>query len=260
MNKHFQQSLKNELRGKPFTELSQAHLENTISLAHQVYASRRKMRHIGTFEMIIGQFKFIARPVWVLQGIVLLCMCFIAHYAMLSELSASYVPAFLSIASIFIAMTMLPFYGRSRKYKMHEIECTTRVSRSRLVLAKLCIIGVGDFASLSIVIIITIGKIATPAATLLIFIVLPFLLACAGSLFILNRANENYGIFISIGFGMGLSAIYWTLAMRLRDGLIQISVGLAILLCVLLALGLFFECRKLLRQISSADLQDALMF
>ena len=260
MAKEFSQKLKQEISALYATRPDKAHLEETIKLAGQAYSGRRQMRHISTFEMIIGQVRFIARPVWILQGIVLLCMCVFMRYAMASEQQASYIPAFLSISSIFIAMTMLPFYGRSRKYKMREIECTTRVSLSRLILAKLCVIGAGDIASLSIVLLITLGKMVTPAATLLMFILLPFLLTCAGSLFILGRTTENYGSFVSAGFAVGLSAAFWTFAMKMGDELMQISIILSVIACIFLALVLIFECHRLLRQIPSPDLQETLMF
>jgi len=260
MVKDFWKMLKNELSAAHSIEPTGAHLEETIRLARQAYINRRQMRHISTFEMIIGQVRFIAQPVWLLQGMVLLCMCGLIRHAMVSEQAASSFPAFLSISSIFIAMTMLPFYGRSRKFKMREIECTTRVSLSRLTLSKLCVIGAGDAVSLCIVTLITLGRIAEPAVTLLIFIILPFLLTCAGSLFILGRTKENYGIFVSVGFGIGLSAAFRTLAMDMGDKLTHISAAISITICAFLALVLILECRRLLRQIPSPDLRETLMF
>ena len=260
MRKDFRQRLKNELSGKPQLEISAMHLENTIRQSRRAYECRRQVRPIGTPEMIVSQFRFIARPIWLLQGIVLLCLCFLMRYAMASEQPASYIPAFLSVSSILIAMTMLPFYGRSRKYKMREIESMTRVSLPRLILAKLCVVGMGDIVCLSFMILLTFGKMDTPFAALLLHIVIPFLLTCTASLFVMNRTKENYGTFISIGFGIGLSAVCWTIAMRMGENFVPISAGLSAFVCVCLALVLFFECRRLTRQLPSPDLQEAFMF
>jgi len=256
MSKDLSRKLK--INASPPIELTGAHIEETIMLAQRAYLGRRRMQHVSTFEMIVNQFRFIAPPVWLLQGAVLLCMSFLMRYAMASKQPTNSMLTLLSISSIFIAMTMLPFYGRSRKHKMREIESVTRVSLSRMILAKLCVIGIGDVICLSVVILITLGKIDAP--TLLIYMAIPFLLTCAGSLSIMNRAKESYGIYISVGFGVGLSTIYWTLAMRTGDNLIRMSEGLAALVCVFLILILILECRRLLRQMPSPDLQNVLIF
>lgn len=258
MSKIFLHMLKNELRDKPFLEPSQTHLNETIRLSHLAYTNRKRLKRLSTFEMIFGQFRFIARPIWILQGVVLFCLCFFVRPAMVSDRMINYVPAFLSISSIFIAMTMLPFYGRSRKYKMIEIERSTRISFSRLILAKLCTLGIGDAVCLVAIILFTLGSVETPAKTILMFIVAPFLLACAGSLFILNRTNKSYGIFVATGFCIGLLVVYFVLIIEKREGLIRLSTAVHSIICMFLILALVFECRRLINQLPSTDLQELL--
>lgn len=256
MSNNFHQILKDELSKIPMLEPEQTHLNETLSRCRAAYKTRRQMRHISVPEMILSQFRFIARPIWALQAIVLLIMCFFIRLAAVSEQAAGYLPAFISLSAVFVAMTMLPFYGRSRRYMMCEIESATRVASSRLILAKLSAVGAGDAVCLGVVMLLALGSMAEPFHTVLAFIVMPFLLACVGSLFILNRTKESYGVWVSAGYGTGLCAAYWTLALRMGEAPERLSTVCAAAVCILLLTALCFECRRLLRPIPSPDLQE----
>lgn len=71
-------------------------------------------------------------PIWAAQAAAVLCMCLVLRLAMRSEDFAADAPALLGMFSVFVAMCALPFYGRSRKYKMRELESSTRLSSRRL--------------------------------------------------------------------------------------------------------------------------------
>ncbi len=244
MSKNFHRQLENKLSVQPPIAPSQAHLADTIRLSQMAYSSRRQIRHISTTQMIDSQLRFVAGPVWIFQGIVLLFLCALMQFAAIGESEEINIPALLSAFPVFIAMTALPFYGRSRKYKMRELEGSTRLSLSRLTLAKLCAVGAGDAICLGVVIIFALAKVEAPARFMLLFIVLPFLLTCAGSLFILNRAGESYGASIAAGFGIGISALYRGLAVNMPDVLIRLSTGAASLVYLFLILALVTECRR----------------
>lgn len=253
-------TLKNELSAFSTPEPAQTYLDKTVKLCHEAFQSRRQMRRLSSFDMIVSQFRFIAKPIWALQIAVIICMCLMLHLASGSDNAATYIPAFLSLSSIFIAMTMLPFYGRSRKYKMREIESTTRLSHARLISAKLCVVGSGDVVCLIVLSLLFIGRITEAANTMLFFIALPFLLTCTGILLILNRTKEDYGVFVALGFGVGLAVTYWMLPTKIGGMLVRLgsaSVGIA---CAALLLVLIFECRRLLRQMPSSDLQEVLIY
>ena len=258
MSKDFRRKLKKELQ----TDIApvDAHLGRTIRLAHAAYTGRRKLRYISTFEMITSQFRFIARPVWILQGIALLCLCAFMGVAMISEQFVNKFPAFASVSAVFVSMTVLPIYGRSRRHRMREIESTTRISHPRLILAKLCVVGIGDAVCLAAITLLTFEKMTAPAQTVLTFILLPFLITCTASLFIMNRVKEEYGISVSTGLCIGIGVVCWTMATKPQPLLTQISIGLSAAVCAFLIFALAFECRRMMRQIPSSDLQEALIF
>ena len=68
MIRNLRERLNNELKSYHAVELSKQHLENTIQVSRIIYDKRRKMRKICTIEMIVNQFRFIAVPVYFLQG------------------------------------------------------------------------------------------------------------------------------------------------------------------------------------------------
>lgn len=256
MDKHLNRLLKEEAYNMP--EPSQAHLDETVRLCRRAYAARRPMRRIGTLELIAGQLRFVARPIWTMQAAVLLVMGYALHMAAVSDHAARHVPAFLSLTAVLFAMTLLPFYGRARRYKMRELESAARISYARLILAKLCAVGAGDAVCLSAVTALSLGTLTEPLHAVLVYTVLPFLLTCSGSLFLLNRLREEYGVFVSAGLGMGIGVTYWELAVRNHGLLKRVPMACAAAACALLLLALALECRRLARQIPAPDLRGAL--
>lgn len=258
MSKDFRQRLKNELQSD--IDPSRAPIDQTIKLAQAAYGSRRKLKPISTFEMIIIQLRFVAHPIGLLQGIALLCVCTFLCLAKASGQFASELSAFVSVSAVFVSMTALPIYGRSRRCKMRELESTTRISHPRLILAKLCAVGVGDVICLAAITLLAFEKMTAPAQTILTFILLPFLLCCTAGLFIMNRVKEEYGIYVSMGVYVGIGTLYWTAAEKLQPLLWQLSIGLTAAICMFLILTLALECLRLMKQIPSSDLQEALIF
>ena len=259
MGKNFKQTLKNEIIKLPMPEINETHLEETVCLSQIAFNSRRRTAYFPLYELIYRQLRFIAKPIWVLQGIILLAMCQVITKAMMEQAMVS-ATAFLSLSAVFTAMTILPFYGRARKYKMREIESATRISNSKLTLAKLCVIGSGDVICLSVISILFAGRMAEPVNAILAFVMMPFLLVSVGTLFILNRVREDYGIYISIAFDLGIGMLYWPVAMENVDWIIPLSTATSSVACILLFLVLIFECRRMVLQIPAMDLQESLMY
>lgn len=188
------------------------HLEETIRLSRKAYAARRKMRRLGAAELVMGQLRFVARPVWLLQGILLICICVLVS---LNRGAAS-------LCAVLVAMTALPFCGRSRKYKMQEIEATARLSRARQLLARLAAIALGDLVCLLVLSLIS----AAPME-----VILPFLLATVGSLLVLDCE-----LFDPTGLCIGIGVIYSAPATRAL--LAELSTGTELGCCIALTIAL----------------------
>ena len=125
--------LKTELGSLPSPEPRPAHVDETAALCLKAYRARRRMSRLSVTGLIAGQLRFVAAPIWAAQAAAVLCMCLVLGLAMRSEDFAADAPALLGMFSVFVAMSALPFYGRSRKYKMRELESSTRLSSRRLL-------------------------------------------------------------------------------------------------------------------------------
>ena len=193
MSRKVEHILRAELGSMPLPEPRAEHLTETATLSLAAYRSRRPLRRIGVPEMVVSQIRFIAAPIWALQAAVVLCICLLLHLASAAENLKADGPALLSMSSVFVAMSVLPFHGRSRRFKMREIEGVTRASHGKLMLAKLSAVGLGDAICLAVISQVSAGLLAGAVGLVLSSIVLPFLLCCTGILLILDRARGGRG-------------------------------------------------------------------
>lgn len=257
MSRYLRERINDELKNYQAIELSKQHLENTIQVSRIIYDKRRKMRKISTIEIIVNQFRFVAAPIYFLQGSVLLFLYMVISIAMLSEDFTSNLSALLSTSAILVSMTALPTYERSRQYQMIEIESTTRISYPQVILARICAIGIGDIICLTALVLLAFGKMNFPAQSILTFVLMPFLLCGIGCLFIQNHMNNEYRIYISTGFSIAVGMIYWLIASKLQTFLLHVSIGFTAVVCGALILILAIECRKFITQKTSSVLQEA---
>lgn len=260
MSRKFEYELRAELGSLPLPEPRAEHLTETAALSLAAYRSRRPLRRIGVPEMVMSQIRFIAAPIWVLQAVIVLSMCLMLYLASAAEDFEADGPALLSMSSVFVAMSVLPFHGRSRRFKMCEIEGATRASYGKLILAKLCVLGLGDAICLAALSRVSTGLLTGAAGLVLSCIVLPFLLCCTGVLFILDRARGEQGMLIALGFGLGLAAGCRLLPEELGAVITGQGRAFAVAACVLLTAALAIECRRLLRQAAWPNTQEAAEF
>lgn len=260
MSRIVEHILRAELGSMPLPEPRAEHLTETATLSLAAYRSRRPLRRIGVPEMVVSQIRFIAAPIWALQAAVVLCICLLLHLASAAENLEADGPALLSMSSVFVAMSVLPFHGRSRRFKMREIEGVTRASHGKLMLAKLSAVGLGDAICLAVISQVSAGLLAGAVGLVLSSIVLPFLLCCTGILLILDRARGEQGLFAALGFGLGLAVGYRLLQEELGAVLAGQGQGFAAAACVLLTVVLALECRRMLRQAARPDAYEAVEF
>uniref|UniRef100_UPI004027D357 hypothetical protein n=1 Tax=Candidatus Scatomorpha intestinigallinarum TaxID=2840923 RepID=UPI004027D357 len=260
MSRKLERRLRAELGSIPSPAPRAEHLAETAALSLAAWRSRRPLRRIGVPEMVLGQLRFIAAPIWALQAVIVLCICLLLHLASAAEDFEAEGPALLGMASVFVAMSVLPFHGRSRRFNMRETEGATRASHGKLMLAKLCALALGDAVCLAALSRVSAGLFAGAAGLTLACIVLPFLLCCTGVLLILDRAGGEQGMLVALGFGLALAAGCRLLPEELGAVLAGRGRGFAAAACALLAAVLALECRRLLRQAARPDAYEAVEF
>lgn len=215
-------------------------LEQVLPLCREAYGKRRRLRRLRTSETVLRQLRFVALPVWLVQGAVLLAVSLMLGGLSGAERSASLVPGCSAASAVLVALTLLPFHGRGKRYRMDEVEAATRVSGAKLLLARFAAVGAGDAVCLSVIALLTLKAAPGTALTL---IALPFALTGAVSLAALNHLPDNSGTLAAAGFGLTLSALYWSMA----DRLVRLSLGAALAICLLSLAVLAAECVKMAR-------------
>lgn len=220
-------------------------VEKTIAEARKGAMGQRQLRPIRFFELLRGQLHFVAKPIWLLQAAVLAALCLLVAFQ--AENGGLGLSSALFGSAVFIAMTALPFYRRAKRWGMFETEAATRLSLARLMLAKLCIIGLGDAVALCLVTAAAMRGISQPALTALRCVIAPYLLACVGTLVLLNRVQRDWAAGLSAIYCLGLGLLL-TLAED-KALLAGLSLGWLLFISFALAALLLAECCRMLRQI-----------
>ena len=154
------------------------HLQKTISLAKNEWKKRVVRPRITFSKFLTTQIKFVGWKIWLAQAIVLLCLSyllvFFGDYILNNQRN---VALLLCCISILVLMSAIPFIQRSIRYKTYEIETATRFSATKQLLAKLLIIGIGDISMLS----------SMETKSILLYLLLPFLIASSGLLYLIGH-------------------------------------------------------------------------
>ena len=170
----------------PAGQVSAAVPDKLLERCREEYNSRPHRRRAGKWELVRSQLRFIALPVWALQGAVLALICLVLGAAAPDE---ELIPACASIAAELAALTLLPFYNRAARYGMREIEAAARFNSAHIMLARLVAVGIGDAVCVSAIALLSGGA----AYEVLVLVVMPFLLTGALSLAVLEHAGEVGG-------------------------------------------------------------------
>lgn len=214
--------------------------EELLALCRAEYGSRPHRRRAGRWELVRSQLRFIALPVWALQGALLILICLVLGAAAPDE---ELIPACASIAAELAALTLLPFHNRAARHGMREIEAAARFNSAHIMLARLVAVGIGDAVCISAIALLSGGA----AGEVLILVVMPFLLTGALSLAVLEHAGES-AVLVSAGMGAVLAAAYWMLAERFTKGLLSLSPPVAAIICLAALAALCCECRAMLSE------------
>ena len=195
------------------TTVHPASMSAAVLLARKEAYSRRKRLSFPQF--LSMQIRFIGWKVWAVQGALLLAVC-----GLLSHLfgqgywkDPQSVAGLLVCLSLFTFMTAPPFLYRSIRYGMQEVEAAARFSSIRLLMARLIIIGIGDGAFLSGILLTAAVKTALQPGSAAVSILFPFLLASSGCLYLLGHVSPRFFLAGSMGL-CGILLVGLSLAHR----------------------------------------------
>jgi len=256
--------LRAALKELPHVEISKKHMDDTIKAADAVYKSVSKKKHTGFGLFLVRQLRYTGPAIWILQGIVLLAVyCIInvvyggkyvplsgyitaGQYYQISQ-AAGIMPV-LCCCAILICMSGIPLIRRAMKYRMSELELSTRASMPWLLFACFIIVGASNLAALALVAVFAEKAYSMGASSIAAYMLLPYLIACCGCVFISGKVRRSYAAWACAAFCAVLAAVFYGLLRISPEIYEQAVMGIWALLCVVfaavLALELYGTVRK----------------
>ncbi|MDD3833341.1 MAG: hypothetical protein PHR18_05490 [Oscillospiraceae bacterium] len=253
MNKKLRSKLQAALKDQSALQISEEHLIQTIRASRIAYQNRRQRERIRYPAFLLRQIRFVGAPVWLLQGFLLLCAFWLFGFGDIG-FAPRHLPVLLGCFAVFIAMTSIPFIGRSAQYRMLETEMATRISIPKLLLTRIFIIGVGNVLLLTVSFLLARTKAELGTGSVALYLLLPYLIACCGCLFIQTYSHRGYQGFVSTAFCFSLTALLFVLYKTAPVIYEQASVGIWGVLCALCVVILIIEIYRLLDKAASLDL------
>lgn len=204
---------------------SETALQETVAQARAAVGRQGAVARIGFAAFLGRQVRFIGWKIWLLQALCLLVangllctsfgMAYFTHPRLLVQC--------LCCLSVLVMLTALPVLYESVRCRMHEVEAATRFSATRLLAAKLLLIGAGDLAMLAVLWLSACRLAPLDAAWIPLCLLLPFLLTASGCLTLLERLTPArfcsgsvlWGALLCLGFSLAShqaltpSALFW---------------------------------------------------
>ncbi|MDE6750263.1 MAG: hypothetical protein K2K21_14560 [Lachnospiraceae bacterium] len=217
---------------------------------------KHKRRRINYPAFLKRQLLFIGWPIWLMQGIamILLCMVFIGPLNFYLEDSIKGIAFLLCCLSVLVLLSSVPIIHRSIRYKMYEIELSTRFSAVKLLLAKLLLIGIGNLVLLSMVFLLTIANTPLQTESALLYLLLPYLTACCGSLYLLGHIPADKFEVYSIGLCCLMLTAFTILSRFYSNFFIKTFSSGWLLVCLLLVLFIIKQLRYIMYRSSYAQI------
>ena len=143
--------------------------------------------------LIRKQLAFTFWKIWFFQGLVLAALCaafFCLYHETLLNQIASPLPEFLCLSSGIVVLSAIPILRRSSRYRMMELEQSTRFSILGSLAAQLIFIGIGDLAMLSVLAFI-VWQHGLTSSVIFIYLIVPFLTAATSCLMLWIRSAPS---------------------------------------------------------------------
>lgn len=172
--------------------------------APQPMQKRFFLRHLSLpcipiHSFLFSQIGYIRKWVWVMSIIILL----------VSILGLIFLPGtvlwLISSLTPLLALTIISESGRSKLYRMAELEMATRFSLRSVILARLSILGLMNLLLLGALLPIGVWSDTSAPFAATLYIITPFLLTTFIGLYITRKFRGEEAMYACIGISLGIS-------------------------------------------------------
>lgn len=249
--------LREALRDEPLREKEPCSCAHMTAFAVAVAAERRDSSSFREFLLL--QIRFIGLRMWAVQMALFAALGSVLWVLMGRGFwqEERYVARFLCGLSQAVSVSALPFICRTFRYRMHEIEASSRYSFAGVLLAKMLMTAMGDAVLLGAVFLGTVLRTGLLAGNVLLYLLLPFLLTKWLSLSLMGRIPAAAFPASCMAIGAAL-LVALGIAGRLWDGFyMQTFTPGWLAVCALIMLLCVRQEMKLVRNAVYLELQTA---
>ena len=152
---------------------------------------------ISRFDFIMGQIGYIRKRVWIISCLLVTAALFTLRFFTDDS----------SLKLIWIVSSLLPFLSlmtiteiaRSVSYNMAELEMSCRYNFAGIVLTRLGILSCFNILVFAPIILLFPDEVSFGIVRLTIYLLVPFMLTCSLSLYVLNRLQSGRTTYICCG-------------------------------------------------------------
>ncbi len=225
-------------------------LKEELKKAFEAPAPRRKAVFLQTvkpaglhfFDFVLIQAGYIRIWIWGISFLVFAISLFCSLALSLDMLWA------ISASMPLLALMMIAETGRSAHYKMAELETASRFSLKSVILARLCVLGLGNLVLLCLLLPIALRNSYVSPLQAGFYIITPFLLTAFLCLHILRRRREPEALYLCIGTSAGISSFIFPLRQMLPALYEECSLISWILAAAFLGIGVIKQYQNLINE------------
>ncbi len=205
--------------------------------------SRKKEEFLQDFDypkstkkdFLFRQIGYIRKRVWGLSLVLLLSVFFVSKIMLGIDKPDSMVWVISSMFPLF-ALFASTEIARSSSFCMLELEMTTRFNLGEILLMRMSILGITNAVAFGVVFLFLSFKINLGFLQLALYLSVPYLLTCLGSLILMNKISSREVVYCCAGVSCFTSVFNGILAnarlMIYSDRFVFLWLALFILICI----------------------------
>lgn len=229
-------------------------LKIEIKSAYEIPESNRKkdflinleIPKISFFKFFISQIKYIRKRVFLIQAIIMLVCLVALLITNKTNLNIKYISSLPSAIPYFVLIIATEI-SRSISHNMTELEMTTKYSLGQIIIVRTTILGSLNFIFLMFLLIFLKLKLDYSTLSLSLYIFIPFLLTCFGSLYVMNYIRNKNVNFYCAGISTFISLTNILLCNTNSNMYNYLNLRFWLILFVVLILGVIIQAIKFIR-------------
>lgn len=230
---------RNSLKGQLKEELAE-YFEAPRPERKREFVRQFGMQKISLIHMVFLQVKYISPRVWI-WSLLTFCLAVVVT----TGIEDKFVNVVYACVPFLVTLSAMEI-TRSYSNGMEELEMSARFSLKSIVLARMIVLGLGNLAVLTAVVLVLGGLVQGSG----IYLYTPYFLTAGGCLCIVRMIRGNENVFLCFGWAALLSGMIIYLPWRFQELFNSRYSWAWVLLC---GLGIFFTARESYRNIRMAE-------